>query len=400
MNVRRRCGVGASGPDVARVRPTKVQFVAPYAFGLLGLVLGVVGGGLGVWWLLRRAERREPPDSSVPEPGELIDILDTAVLWVGEHDEVMAASPRATSLGLARGRRVTSTPVLSAVRQVRAAGEPAALTVTLNLGLRVSIGLDVTVVPSRAGTVFVVAVDNAGQERADVAVQDFVANTSHELKTPIGAISLLAEALEAHPDEPATTQRFAGSIMKEAARLADLVSQLIALSRLQADDPMLRAVPIRTWDLCHDVADRFAGVARARGVALTVTGDEDVVVEGDREQLETALANLVHNAVVYSGDERRVTVATRAVREGEEDFVELSVVDNGVGIGSQDQARVFERFYRVDYARDRDSGGTGLGLPIARHIAQAHGGDVLLWSHPGRGSTFTIRIPSHQTEAV
>jgi two-component system sensor histidine kinase SenX3 len=368
--------------------------VDPIAASVLALIAGAVIGLVAS----RLMRRKAAEVADVPEPpsvADLVLLLDAAVLWVGEHDEVLSASPRAVSLGLVQGTRVANTALLEEIREVRRTRVPADLPLALNRGLGVSVELLARTVPTADESVFVVAPDKAQEERASVAVQDFVANTSHELKTPVGAIALLAEALSQEPTDTEMVERFAGRILTETARLTDLVSQLIALSRLQSADPLLTAEDIRAGDLVNAVVHRFHILADQRGVTIVQTGDLDAVVRGDRDQLETALANLVHNAIAYSAEHARVTVSVRSVvREGV-DAIELAVTDNGIGIAEADQERVFERFYRVDYARSRENGGTGLGLPIVRHIAQAHGGDVSLWSHVGRGSTFTIRIPVH-----
>ncbi|WP_051209474.1 sensor histidine kinase [Propionicicella superfundia] len=366
----------------------------PIAASVLALFAGLAIGAGGSWLARRRAaEQTDVPVA--PSIADLVPLLESAVLWVGEHDEILSASPRAVSLGVAQGTRVGSAPLLEAVREARRTGIATEVQVSLSRGLGVSVDLLAHVSPAADQSVFVVAVDKAQEERVMVAVHDFVANTSHELKTPVGAIALLAEALSQEPTDAAMVERFSGRILTETTRLTELVSQLIALSRLQSADPMLSATDVRVGDLVGAVLARFGTLAGQCGVQIARAGDLDLVIHGDREQLETALANLVHNAIAYSSDHARVTVSVRtAVRDGT-DVVELAVTDNGIGIADDEQERVFERFYRVDYARSRDSGGTGLGLPIVRHIAQAHGGDVTLWSQVGRGSTFTIRIPTH-----
>lgn len=370
------------------------RLVDPIAASVLALIAGVVIG-LVVSRLVRRTAVAEADVPEPPSASDLVVLLDTAVLWVGEHDEVLSASPRAVSLGLVQGTRVANAALLEEIREVRRTRSPAELPLSLNRGLGVIVELLARAAPTSDESVFVVASDKAQEERVSVAVQDFVANTSHELKTPVGAIALLAEALSQEPTDTEMVERFSGRILTETARLTDLVSQLIALSRLQSADPLLSAEDIRTGDLVTAVVHRFRTLADQRSVTIAETGDLDAVVRGDRDQLETALANLVHNAIVYSAERARVTVSVRSVVRDEADVVELAVTDNGIGIAEADQERVFERFYRVDYARSRENGGTGLGLPIVRHIAQAHGGDVSLWSHAGRGSTFTIRIPVH-----
>ncbi len=372
--------------------------VDPLLAAALGLFAGVAIG-LVIRQLATKTVRTPGPESDeVPSPDirELIGLLDAAVLWVGEHDEVLAASPRAVTLGLSRGNRIVHAPLLDHVRVVRRQQAEAQVGLTLHRGLGIAVELEARAVPVEGEQVLVVASDHTTQERTNLAVRDFVANISHELKTPIGAVALLAEAIADDPHDADMVARFSGRITKESARLNELVSQLITLSRLQSEDPMLKSTPIMVSDIVNEAVDRCRPLAEDRDVTLAVAETGDLAVLGDAEQLVTALANLVQNAIVYSADKARVTVSTRLGEHDGQQAVEIAVTDNGIGIAEDDQDRVFERFYRADYSRSRDNGGTGLGLPIVRHVAQAHGGDVSLWSRPGQGSTFTIRIPELQ----
>jgi two-component system sensor histidine kinase SenX3 len=219
--------------------------------------------------------------------------------------------------------------------------------------------------------------------------RDFVANVSHELKTPVGALSLLAEAVLSASDDPDAVRRFASRMQKEAHRLTNLVQDLIDLSRVQGDDPLAKAVPVDLGEVVASARERVAEVAQARSIELVAAGADGVAVLGDLGQLTTAVGNLVENAVNYSPDRTKVVVSVRV----EAELAEISVTDQGVGIPDQDLNRIFERFYRVDPARSRITGGTGLGLAIVKHIAATHGGDVSVWSVEGAGSTFTLRLP-------
>lgn len=376
-----------------------INFVDPMLAAALGLVAGLAIGLLV--GLLRPPSRGvvvPPADEPVPpDVSQLIPLLDAAVLWVGRHDEVFDASPRAVSLGLARGSRVAHAPLLEGLREVRRLQTAERINLSLQRGLGIAVELDADIVPVEAEQILVVATDHTTEERINLAVRDFVANISHELKTPIGAVSLLAEAVTDGADDPEMVVRFAGRIGKETQRLNDLVSQLIALSRLQSEDPMLKSGRVQVSEVVNEAVDRCRPLAESRDVVLAIAETPDLTVLGDAEQLVTALLNLVQNAIVYSADKARVTVSTRCGTRDGVPVVEVAVTDNGSGISEDDQERVFERFYRADYARSRDNGGTGLGLPIVRHVAQAHGGDVALWSRPGQGSTFTIHIPREGT---
>ena len=225
--------------------------------------------------------------------------------------------------------------------------------------------------------------------RAEAVRRDFVANVGHELKTPVGALALLAEAIEQAADDPEAVQRFAGRIAHEADRLGRLVREVIDLSRLQGGEPLPELVPVDLDVVIAEAVDRTRTAARAKGLDIAVGGETGLVVRGVESQLATAVTNLLANAVAYSAGENRIAVAARS-RSG---FAEIAVTDSGIGIPRSDRHRVFERFYRVDQSRASSTGGTGLGLAIVKHVASNHGGSVSVWSEEGLGSTFTLRIP-------
>jgi two-component system sensor histidine kinase SenX3 len=240
------------------------------------------------------------------------------------------------------------------------------------------------------GEVALVVDDLTEAKRVESVRRDFVANVGHEIKTPVGALQLLAEAaLDAH-DDPEAVQRFVGRMQHEARRLSRLVQELLDLSRLQGGEPLpqLTAVPVDA--ILDEAVDRARLVAESRGIEIVRGGEAGLVVRGEEGQLVTAVANLLYNAVAYSPDGTRVAVAVH-LRGG---VVEIGVTDQGIGIAEDEQERIFERFYRVDPARSRATGGTGLGLAIVKHTVGNHGGEVTVWSQPGSGSTFTIRLLS------
>jgi two-component system sensor histidine kinase SenX3 len=225
--------------------------------------------------------------------------------------------------------------------------------------------------------------------RLEQVRRDFVANISHELKTPIGAISVLAEALASAPDDREQVRHFAARLTGEAARLGRLTQDIIDLSKLQAADIVPHAERVSIDDVVAAAIDQNRVLADSRGIELASGKRCRAAVFGDENVLTTAVHNLISNAVRYSPENTRVGIGTR-LNDG---VVEISVTDQGPGIPPEDQDRVFERFYRVDQARSRATGGTGLGLSIVKHAVQNHGGEVRVWSQPGRGSTFTIRLP-------
>ena len=219
--------------------------------------------------------------------------------------------------------------------------------------------------------------------------RDFVANISHELKTPIGALSILAEAVQEAADDPASIKKFASRMQIEAVRLSELVQEVINLSRLQDDDPLKSAEVLDVAVIARSAIDECRLSADKRKIDIVIADATSCYVLGDMSQLHMAISNLIQNAINYSPESTRVGVAVTC----NEDLVEFTVTDQGVGIPEKDLERIFERFYRVDPARSRETGGTGLGLSIVKHVASNHGGDISVWSLEGQGSTFTLRLP-------
>jgi two-component system sensor histidine kinase SenX3 len=250
--------------------------------------------------------------------------------------------------------------------------------------------LKVSVAPlNDDGMVLVLLADESEARRVDAVRRDFVANVSHELKTPIGALGLLSEAILGAKDEPDEVVRFATRMQNESKRLADLVQEIIDLSRLQSSDPLQKAFAVEVSDAVREAVSQAQFSSEQRNITLEIGEVEYATVIGDRDQIVTAIHNLIENAVNYSPEDTKVSIVTK--RSG--DLIEISVTDQGIGIAEPDLARVFERFYRVDPARSRLTGGTGLGLSIVKHIALNHGGDVKVWSKVGVGSTFTLLLP-------
>ncbi|MDP9393483.1 MAG: ATP-binding protein, partial [Actinomycetota bacterium] len=307
-------------------------------------------------------------------------------------DTVVRASPAAFAMGLVRGAELTSAPLRDLAREVRRRGEIREAELDLPKG---PMGGETLVVSARlaplgAELVLVLVEDRTEQRRLDAVRRDFVANVSHELKTPVGAMHLLAEAMLDACDDPEAVRRFAGRMQHESQRLGSLVQELIDLSRLQSADPLSRPSLVDIDDVIADALDRCRLAAQAKSITLVTAGASALQVLGDEAQLVTAVRNLVDNAVNYSPEGTRVAVGVR--RAG--DVVEITVTDQGIGIAEGDIERIFERFYRVDAARSRQTGGTGLGLSIVKHITANHGGEVVVWSVEGSGSTFTMRLPA------
>jgi len=352
-----------------------------------------------------RERRRHPPVEMAPTPATstsatLIDALPIAAVVVDADDRVMLTNKAARDLGAVLGDVLAGAPGLrETIRLARRSDHPIEDEIALALptGFRfVPVGertLPVRVRASRVdenGRVVLVFDDLTEERRIEAVRRDFVANVSHELKTPVGALLLLSEALSESSSDPEAMTRFTQRIGVEASRLARLVQELIDLSRLEGADPLPAAQVVDLASVVAEAVDRTRAAADANGVRITVINGQPALVSGDPHQLVTAVANLVENAVAYSPSGSRVTVGV--TRDGE--WIDLSVADEGIGIPADEQERVFERFYRSDPARSRATGGTGLGLAIVKHITQGHGGAVSLWSAEGKGSTFTLRIPA------
>ena len=376
---------------------------------LASCAVGMAAGGLGVA-LLRRPRLPEPatvivaaaPVSVPDEAVRLLGLLHQPGLIVGPHDEVLHSTSAARTAGVSRGSRVVAPGVLDLVRKSRRAGAPYSSQLEVSRGPAGPVDtMTFRVTPMASGVVLLVGEDMSPMLRAAETRRDFVANVSHELKTPIGAMSLLSEAVHEAADDPEAVRHFADRMTTESRRLSELVTQLIDLSRLQAADPLLDAHAVSVDDVIRASVDRCAPMAARRGITLTVASDDSLVVLGDQNQLVDALTNLVSNAISYSDEGTPVVVSSaRGVEEYEDEepfeVAEIRVSDHGIGISPDDQERIFERFFRVSYSRSRDNGGTGLGLSIVKHVALAHGGTISVWSKPGEGSTFTLRLPSHR----
>lgn len=374
--------------------------MTPIASALLGLVLGAGLGALAVWWGVRRdAARTAAQVIARSQLNEILAPLRAAVAVVTDTDAVLAASSFAKACGLVRGSTLGPPDVLDLVTLSRQTGRPVDHDHDLRLAPGPSspaVQLAIKVVPLSNGAVLVLGEDHSADLRFLETRRDFVANITHELKTPIGAITLLAEAADSAAEDPDAVRHFLGKLSTETGRLNELVSQIIALSRLQAADPMLAAHEVVLADVVEAAVARCHAIAESGGISLSTAAEPGLRVVGDAEQLETAVTNLVQNAVAYSEPGARVAVTTRAAGPK----VEIRVSDNGIGISEADQRRIFERFYRVNADRSRASGGTGLGLSIVKHVAQAHGGEVTLWSRLGQGSTFTLTLPASQEGAT
>jgi two-component system, OmpR family, sensor histidine kinase SenX3 len=309
---------------------------------------------------------------------------------VDVDDRVLKASAPAHAFGLVRGDQLVVDELRDLVHQVRRDGQIRETEFELNGAARsAQRTVSARVAPLGARLILALVEDRTREKRVEAVRRDFVANVSHELKTPVGAIRLLAEAVNDAADDPEAVARFASRMSLESDRLSKLVQQIIELSRLQGHDPLDSPVMVDLDAVVASAVDASATEAAAKCITVAAGGVGGVEIYGSQEQIAAAVSNLVANAVAYSGEGSRVVVTTSV----EDDRAEVSVVDQGIGIPEGELDRIFERFYRVDPARHRSTGGTGLGLSIVKHVAATHGGDVRVWSVHGEGSTFTLTLP-------
>lgn len=343
---------------------------------------------------IRALELGDPTKVSA-QLSELLDVLTTASVLVDTNGLVVRASSTALSLGLVQSHTLVHKPLAELVDRARGRREAIDAEYDLVTGMRG----ERSYVYARAGRVdnnlvLLLVDDRTESKRLEDTRRDFIANISHELKTPIAAIGLLAETLESGVDDPAVVQRFSTNLRREAERLGDLVQDIIQLSKVQATDGQVGFSPVALDEVISMAVENSSVLADNRNAQIQVATSPGHYVFGDRDALVMAIGNLIQNALYYSDEGKQVGVGLRSV----DGIAEISVIDNGVGISLEDQERIFERFYRVDQSRSRATGGTGLGLAIVKHVALNHRGEIRVFSKPGVGSTFTLRLPELPTE--
>jgi two-component system sensor histidine kinase SenX3 len=362
---------------------------------LFALAIGVIMGAgvvlLVIWAYRMRRQVIQQTTTTIPTGiTEVLDGMDDAACVLDPSGLVVAATATAVRFDIRPGAVLENDELRRLVRSVRISG------ISETETLRISSGgsLDPRLVSARASAVgarliLLIVRDVTERERLDQMRTDFVANTSHELKTPVASVSLLAEAIESAADDPEQVRIFAARITAEAGRLARLTGRILSLSRLQAAESLAQVEPVSIDEVVLASMEAHGVQADSAGVALYRGGDRGTWVRGDAQVLVEAVGNLLANAILYSPKGSRVGVGVKSAG----DIVEIAVTDQGIGITEDDRERIFERFYRADDARSRRTGGTGLGLSIVKHATQRHGGEVRVWSRPGKGSTFTMRLP-------
>ena len=362
---------------------------------LLALAAGLIVGA-GFVLVLTRDKRKKQLEAieaerTIPEGAvEILDLLTSAGVILNGSNTVVRATNGALALGLVQNRLLIHSELVRLVELVRGTGKNQTIEAELSTGLRG----ETFWVQARAArmdnkNVMLLVEDRTEAKRLEDTRRDFVANISHELKTPIGAIGLLAEALQDATDDPAMVTKFAGNLYKESRRLGSLVQEIIQLSRLQSAELSKTGELVDLEGIVHESVERNQVIAEAKNISIEVDAPSGIVVYGDHEMLTMAVKNLIENAILYSEADSTVGLGLRAI----DGVAEIAVTDHGVGIAAEDQERIFERFYRVDPSRSRETGGTGLGLAIVKHVASNHRGEIKLFSQVGLGSTFTLRLP-------
>ena len=364
----------------------------------VGFALGaVIVGGTVLRVRQTVLDKFEQAQSLSDASAELLEVLSAAAVVLNPANVAVRATAGALAMGLLRNRELLHPELGKLVDQARQSGAIEALDTEIKTGLR----NNSVFVAARAtnigdGNVLLLVEDRTEAKRLDETRRDFIANISHELKTPIGAISLLAEAIADASDDPETVKKFSKNLGKESKRLSNLVKDVIQLSRFQSAEIVTNAELVDLSTVISEAVERNSFRAERKNIKVRFLAPEGTEVIGDHEMLVVAVKNLIENAIIYSDEGETVGVGLKAG----DGVAEISVSDSGIGIDQDDQKRVFERFYRVDPSRSRQTGGTGLGLSIVKHVALGHKGEVRVFSKPGVGSTFTLRIPLADTKIV
>ena len=358
----------------------------------------------GVMWRFNQKQETSTANSKIEsdlstQSFDLLHAIDAESVVITSTDRVIYYSDGIATFNLIKDERIQNKELSNLVRAVRRSGIQQDATIELPRG-PIGAGthdLLVRVISiGDAGLIAILIFDDSEMRRLDSIRRDFVANISHELKTPIGALSILSEAVLDASNDPEAIVKFASRMQSEAKRLSNLVQEIINLSRLQDDDPLKNGKAVDINEVISEAVDQSRLNAEKRKITLVHEEVDNIVINGDRNQVTMAINNLIENAINYSPENTKVSVSASVV----EGLVEISVADQGIGISELELERIFERFYRIDPARSRETGGTGLGLSIVKHIALNHGGDVKVWSKINVGSTFALRLPIAPEESI
>ena len=343
-------------------------------------------------WLGKKAERVERSNLVAPSLVAALKALDRESIILDSSGYIRYETNKISLLNLAKDNKILSEELLALVRVVRRTGKTQEGSIEVARGPIGEGKRDLQITAAlidNEGSVLVIIDDEGEKQRIDAIRRDFITNISHELKTPIQALSLNSDALLEIKDEPDKVVLFANKIKTQTIRLNDLVKEIINLSKIQDSDPLDMAHNVEISNVIAGAVDQCEVLAEARKILINLDGVQNAVVVGNREQLVMAVHNLVENAINYSAEGTNVVISSKL----DDGLIEILVKDQGLGIAEENLDRIFERFYRVDPARSRATGGTGLGLSIVKHVIANHGGEVKVWSSMGVGSTFAIRLP-------
>lgn len=357
------------------------------------IAVAVVGAAVAGFAIGRRGFQVDSNSDPIPFPtlaAEILELFGSVGILLGESNQVIRMNNRAESFGLVTRGMLVQQDLIELASSARASKQVEEFEGVLRFGLqqeKISVSAKASLVAN--DYVVLVLEDRTRDIRLDKTRRDFIENISHELKTPIGAIALLSEAIQQAGGDQATIEKFAGNLSKESSRLSLLVQDIIELSRLQSEEVLAEAELVDLSRVISEAIERNEQLANRRNVRILSEERTGPEVFGNKEMLTAAVKNLIENAITYSDSGSQVGVGCKV----EGPLAEIAVSDSGAGISAENQERVFERFYRVDPSRSRETGGTGLGLSIVKHVAKIHRGDVKLFSQLGVGSTFTLRIP-------
>jgi two-component system, OmpR family, sensor histidine kinase SenX3 len=359
---------------------------------ILGGVVALAAAAYFGWFLGKRKPQliESEPDSFPDLIAEVLELMGSVGIVLDGSNRVVGTNSWAESFGLVARGLLVHAETVDLVKRARSGSDIESFEGVLRVGLaqeKVSVAAKAKLV--EGDYVVLILEDRTSDIRLDKTRRDFIENISHELKTPIGAIALLSEAIQEAGDDQAAVAKFAASLNKESSRLTLLVQDIIKLSRLQSEEVLASAEIINLNDVTAEAIDRNEQLAASRKIRLVSEQVPKLEVFGNKEMLITAVKNLVENAISYSDPGTSVGIGCSA----KESIAEITVTDSGAGISPENQQRIFERFYRADPSRSRDTGGTGLGLSIVKHVAKIHRGEIKLFSQVGVGSTFTLRIP-------
>ncbi len=328
---------------------------------------------------------------------DIVELIPSAAMIVDGNNQVITSNSACIPLRLISDERIS-------IPEIRELNDQASQTKNAQTIEQLFITTDptipdweaaVTISPIDDKYSLVLITDLSEERRLNEVRRDFVANVSHELKTPVGALSLLSEAITAAGTDQEQIKKFSTRMQLEVKRLTELITDLVELSEVQGDKLMRNFEPVNLVSVINESVDVAKLYAQEKKININSPQNlSPVMVLGDQRQLVTALSNLITNAIRYSPAHTNVGIGLRI----ENDVAQISVTDQGVGISEADQVRIFERFYRVDPARSRETGGTGLGLAIVKYICANHGGECTVWSRKNQGSTFTINLPIYSGE--